>query len=77
MWVAEIWRYAVESMGGEPLKEALLPTTKGIDGDRVVQVWARTGRFFTARTRPKLLHHWATLSTEGLPLVDGRPYPIP
>jgi len=46
LWVAEIWRYPMKSMGGEPLKETLL-TTKGIDGDRVVQVWGANGKILT------------------------------
>lgn len=39
-----------------------------------VQVWGANGKILTARRRPKLLHHRATFSTEGLPLVDGLPY---
>ena len=35
--VAEIWRYPVKSMGGEPLEEVELGE-EGIPGDRVVQV---------------------------------------
>ena len=45
MWVAEIWRYSVKAMG-ESHQEALL-TTKGIDGDRVVQMWGANGKILT------------------------------
>jgi uncharacterized protein YcbX len=72
MHVAEIWRYPVKSMAGEPLDAArILPT--GIDGDRVVHVEA-DGRIVTARTHPRLLGHRATLGAGGEPLVDGRPW---
>ncbi len=79
MHLGEIWRYPVKSMAGESLAEALL-TRAGVDGDRVLQV--RTGspdseageRILTARTRPRLLGHRATLAPGGEVLVDGRPW---
>ncbi len=60
-------------MTGEPLERAEL-RRDGIVGDRVVQVRDAGGRVVTARTRPKLLGHHATLGPDGEPLVDGRPW---
>ncbi len=79
MHLAEIWRYPVKSMAGERLQEARLGGD-GVEGDRRVQV--RLGdmdseageRIVTARSRPQLLGHRATLGPDGEPLVDGRPW---
>jgi uncharacterized protein YcbX len=71
--LAEIWRYPVKSMGGEPLEEVELGE-EGIPGDRVVQVRDARGRVVTSRSRPKLLLHRATLGADGEPQVDGRPW---
>lgn len=73
MWVDEIWRYPVKSMAGETLGSADL-TQQNIRGDRVVQVRNPAGRVVTARTRPALLGHHATLGPDGEPRVDGRPW---
>jgi len=76
MRVAELWRYPVKSMAGEPLAEAEI-REDGIAGDRVVHVRSAAGRVVTSRTRPKLLGHRAILSSDGEPLVDGRPWSSP
>lgn len=73
MRIAELWRYPVKSMAGEPLQRAEL-RVDGIVGDRVVQARNAHGRVVTARTRPALLGHHATLGPDGEPLVDGRPW---
>src|SRR5258708_5379390 len=73
MWVEEIWRYPVKSMAGELLDAAEL-AANGVEGDRIVQVRNRAGRILTARTKPGLLRHRATLGPDGEPLVDGRPW---
>ena len=73
MWVQEIWRYPVKSMAGESLETADL-TEGGVVGDRTVQVRNAAGRIMTARTRPLLLRHRATLGTENVVLVDGVPW---
>ncbi len=73
MRIAELWRYPVKSMAGEPLQRAQL-RLDGIVGDRVVQACNAQGRVITARTRPALLGHHATLGPDGEPLVDGRPW---
>jgi len=71
MWLAELWRYPVKSMGGEPLSQAEIGLD-GIPGDRVVHVEDQGGRLVTSRSRPRLLMHHATLGAHGEPLVDGR-----
>lgn len=76
MYVAQIWRYPVKSMAGEPLQSAQV-SALGIDGDRVVVVANPPGRFVTARSHPALLGHKGTTSAEGLVLVDGRPWSDP
>ena len=76
MRLQEIWRYPVKSMAGESLEAADL-TEAGVAGDRIVQVRNAAGRIMTARTRPLLLRHRATLGRDGEPLVDGRPWTAP
>jgi len=79
MHLAEIWRYPVKSMAGEPLATVRLGRD-GVEGDRRVQV--RRGdidseegeRIVTARSRPQLLGHRGTLGPDGEPRVDGRPW---
>src|SRR2546425_7981354 len=73
MRVAELWRYPVKSMAGEPLQSADL-RGDGIAGDRVVHVGDARGRMITARSRPRLLGPRAAPGTAGEPLVDGRPW---
>jgi uncharacterized protein YcbX len=71
--LSEIWRYPVKSMGGEQLTAAELGPD-GIPGDRVVHVADARGQVVTARARPRLLLHQATLGPDGEPRVDGRPW---
>ena len=73
MWIQEIWRYPVKSMAGESLETAEL-TQLGIAGDRVGQVRNSAGRILTARTRPSLLRHRATLTSDHQVLIDGLPW---
>ncbi len=73
MTVQELWRYPVKSMAGESLQTAEL-TESGIVGDRIVQVRNGAGRIFSARTRPLLLRHSASLSADDQVMVDGRPW---
>ena len=76
MWLAELWRYPVKSMGGEQLSEAVVEPA-GIPGDRVVHVEDPRGRVVTSRSRPRLLLHHGTLGADGEPLVDGRRWETP
>jgi MOSC domain-containing protein len=76
MHVAELWRYPVKSLAGEPLDSAEI-SADGVPGDRVVQVYDAGGRIVTARTVPRLLGLKATLGPMGEPLVNGRPWTAP
>ena len=76
MHVAELWRFPVKSMAGEPFGRADV-RPDGIVGDRVAYVLGAHGRIVTARTRPRLLGHRATLGMDGEPQVDGRPWRAP
>ncbi|HEV8658798.1 MAG TPA: MOSC N-terminal beta barrel domain-containing protein [Thermoanaerobaculia bacterium] len=69
MHIAELWRYPVKSMAGEPLTRAEI-SIDGIAGDRAAIV-VRDDRIITARTHPRLLRHHATLDATGEPLIDG------
>jgi uncharacterized protein YcbX len=73
MHVAELWRYPVKSMAGEPLEQVIVGPL-GLQGDRVVHVEDARGRVVTARTHPRLLGHKAILDSAREPLVDGRPW---
>jgi uncharacterized protein YcbX len=75
MWLAELWRYPVKSMGGEQLQRAHL-NRAGVPGDRIVHVEDRRRRVVTSRSRPRLLLHHAALGEDGEPRVDGRPWKI-
>jgi len=46
-------------------------------GDRIVHVENGRGPVLTARTHPRLLGFGVTLSADGEPLVDGRPWSDP
>src|SRR5262245_25303311 len=76
MFVAELWRYPVKSMGGERLERCDL-TRDGIPGDRIVHIEDERGRVITSRSRPRLLLHRASLGSDGEALVDGRPWRDP
>jgi uncharacterized protein YcbX len=76
MHVAELWRYPVKSLRGEPVEVATL-TEDGLVGDRVVHIRSGTGRPLTARTRPRLLRLTGTLGADGEPLINGRPWQHP
>ena len=77
MWVAEIWRYPVKSLAGEPLEGAQV-REDGIAGDRRVLVYnEQTRRLITSRTHPRLLGLKATLDSNGEPLINGHPWDDP
>jgi uncharacterized protein YcbX len=73
MWLAELWRYPIKSMGGEQIQSASLDQ-QGVPGDRLVQVRDRKGRTVTSRSRPGLLLHRGTVGADGEPRVDDRPW---
>jgi len=76
MHVAELWRYPVKSLAGEPLEEAEL-RAGGIFGDRLFQVRRADGRIVDARAHPRMLALRPTLSSSGELLVDGKPWDAP
>src|SRR2546430_730994 len=76
MHVAELWRFPVKSMAGEPPGRADV-RPDGIAGDRVAYVLGAPGRIVTARTRPRVLGHPATPRVDGEPPVGGRPWRAP
>ena len=73
MRVAELWRYPVKSMAGEPLSHADV-RSEGLHGDRDLHVRDARDRVITSRSRPALLAHRGTLDPRGGTLVDGRPW---
>jgi uncharacterized protein len=76
MWISELWRYPVKSMAGERLQDAML-RVDGIPGDRMLYVIDGRGQILSARTKPKLLRHHATVDDDAQVLVDGRPWHSP
>lgn len=72
LFVAELWRYPVKSMRGQPLRQARIEAG-GMAGDRVVQVHDERG-LVTARTRPALLGLTGTLGDASVVGVDGAPW---
>ena len=74
MNLKELWRYPVKSMRGERLSHATLRRS-GIEGDRNIVVVSRNGdRIITARTHPKLLGLQASVSPDGVTLIEGHPW---
>jgi len=73
VYLAEIWRYPVKSMAGELLAQAELGAM-GVPGDRGYYVVNGRDEIVTARNRPRLLAHRATLDAAGQLLVDGLPW---
>ena len=76
MHVAELWRYPVKSLAGEPIQVTEL-STSGIPHDRLVHVQDQRGRCVTSRTKPRLLGLRATLDPNGHALIDGRSWTDP
>jgi len=74
--VSELWRYPVKSMAGERLENAWLGVD-GIPGDRLLYIVDGRGEILSARTKPRLLGHRATLGEDGDVLVDGLPWDSP
>ena len=76
MRISELWRYPVKSMTGERVERAHLGLD-GIPGDRRLYVVDARDRILSARTKPRLLGHHATLAPDGDVLIDGLPWRSP
>src|SRR5215211_630374 len=76
MWISQLWRYPVKSMAGERLEHAQLGLD-GIPGDRLLYVVDGREQILSARTKPRLLGHHATVAPDGEVLVDGLPWRSP
>jgi uncharacterized protein YcbX len=75
VYVKELWRYPVKSLGGESLAAADL-TLDGVRGDRLVHVRGDRGPL-TGRSRHQLLTIPASTGADGAPLVVGHPWDSP
>jgi uncharacterized protein len=71
--VAELWRYPVKSLRGEPLDRIEL-LEDGFRGDRLTRVLGADGSHLTGRTATGLLGLQAGLGESGEPLIDGDPW---
>jgi MOSC domain-containing protein len=69
LYVAGLWRYPVKTLAGEPLSSAVVGPD-GIVGDRLVCVRGPEG-VRTSRRHYRLLGLRGTLSSDGVPLVNG------
>ena len=76
MRISQLWRYPGKSMAGQRLERAWLGAD-GIPGDRLLYVIDGRGEILSARTKPRLLGHQATLGEDGEVLVDGMPWRSP
>lgn len=69
MHVAQLWRYPIKSLAGEPLTSATV-TPAGVDGDRLVWVRGPEG-VRTARRHHRLLGLHGTLPADRIPRING------
>ena len=76
IYVKELWRYPVKSLGGERVKECLVGEL-GLAGDRLVLVRGPGGRVITSRTHPKLLALKGSLGEDGQPRINGIQWTAP
>jgi uncharacterized protein len=76
MEISQLWRYPVKSMAGEHIDSTALTLT-GIPGDRPIYAIDGHGNILSARNKPELLRHHATLGEDGDVLVDGLPWESP
>jgi uncharacterized protein YcbX len=75
MYVKNLWRYPVKSLGGESIPSAEL-TPDGVAGDRLVHIRNFRGPL-TGRSRNQLLTIPAATRPDGEPLIAGHPWESP
>ena len=75
MRVAELWRYPVKSMRGEPLGRAEV-RADGFAGDRLLRIEDERG-LVTARRKQKLVGVDTAIGPGGEPLIEGEPWDSP
>jgi uncharacterized protein YcbX len=73
--IAQLWRYPVKSLAGEPLSATVIGPD-GIPGDRIVRVRGPEG-VRTARRQYRLLGLRATVDGDGHPRINGHPWDSP
>lgn len=70
--IAELWRYPVKSLAGEPISVTTV-RSDGFPGDRLVRVRGPEG-VRTSRRHYKLLGLRGTLDDDGRALINGHPW---
>ena len=75
LYVAQLWRYPVKSLAGEPLSRAEIGH-EGISGDRIVRVRGPEG-VRTSRRQYRLLGLRGTLDPNGRPRIEGHAWDSP
>jgi len=73
--VAELWRYPVKGLRGEPLERVEI-AADGIPGDRALRVADERGTI-TGRRKQRMVGLAATLPAGGEPLIAGEPWDSP
>ncbi|HEX2129416.1 MAG TPA: MOSC domain-containing protein [Solirubrobacterales bacterium] len=73
--VAELWRYPVKGLGGEPL-ESVEIAPDGIPGDRSLRVLDERG-LVTGRRKQRMIGLPATLGGDGEARIAGHPWTSP
>lgn len=69
MYIKELWRYPVKSLGGERIEENSVRKF-GLTGDRLVFVQAPDGQVVTSRSHPKLLALKGSLDENCQPRIN-------
>jgi uncharacterized protein YcbX len=70
--VAQLWRYPIKTLAGEPLTETEV-TPDGFPGDRIVRVRGPEG-VRTSRRQFRLIGLHGTLDADGRPRIEGHPW---
>jgi uncharacterized protein len=76
MHVAELWRYPVKSLAGEPLQEIHVKAD-GFAFDREIVAVSPEGRLVTSRTKPRLLGLKGSIGPEGAVFINQHRWDTP